>query len=99
MLEKTKQDAEKEVKESQVEAAHLRSLNKMLDEEITAVRAKLSEGQAIQLKQHSELNKALENEKDAQARAERLLQGEKFRTKQSEKELLAEQQNFKMYKE
>lgn len=44
MLEKTKQDAEKEVKESQVEAAHLRNLNKMLDEEITAVRAKLNEG-------------------------------------------------------
>ncbi len=87
------------MKESQVEAAHLRSLNKMLEEELTAVRAQLSEGQAIQLRQHNELNKALENEKDVQARSERLLQGEKFRTKQQEKELLAEQYNFKMYKE
>lgn len=82
LIEKTKQDAEKEVKESQVEASHLRSLNKMLEEEVAAVRTQLSDGQAIQLRQHSELNKALENEKDAQARSERLLQAEKFRAKQ-----------------
>ena len=53
----------------------------------------------IQIRQTSELERALENERDAQAKSERMLQGEKFRAKQSERELLAEQQNFQIYKE
>ena len=71
----------------------------MLDDEISAVRAQLTESQSVQIRQHSNLNKAHENEKDALARSERLLLGEKFKAKHQEKELLAEQHNFKMYKE
>ena len=72
-VEKTRSEAEKEVKESQVEVAHLRNINRMLEEEMATLRGQLSQGQVIQIRQTSELERALENERDAQAKSERML--------------------------